>query len=49
MDKIDTEDDLSEGVVVLMSEVPKLLIIFMLSFIARRKYFMATAYTVLFD
>lgn len=25
MDKIDKEDDLSEGVVVLMSEVPKLL------------------------
>lgn len=38
VDKIDTEDDLSEGVVVLMSEVPKLLNIYVVIY-SKKKIF----------
>lgn len=38
MDKIDTEDDLSEGVVVLISEVPKLLNIYVVIY-SKKKIF----------
>lgn len=47
MDKIDKEDDLSEGVVVLISEVPKLLNIYVVIYSKKKKFHGNSLYSII--
>lgn len=47
MDKIDKEDDLSEGVVVLMSEVPKLFNIYVVIYSKKKIFYGNSLYCVI--
>lgn len=47
MDKIDKEDDFSEGVVVLMSEVPKLLNIYVVNYSKKKIFHGNSLYSII--
>lgn len=47
MDKIDKEDDLSEGVVVLISEVPKLLNIYVVIYSKKEIFHGNSLYSII--